>query len=178
MAKKDVNIMRKKFCISHLTHEWRIERIERNNHQKLIFVLKSFTGLTTLSTNMVTHILLSNPICNFYANKICWNWKISLSVDIRVKWGKIWDSSKKLACILTFLSPLPHVPYLSQNKRTAQRFLKKMQSMKLEENIKYQTLCRSKFRNKGAPFTWILKKQSNYWWKNIKFQRLVGQLKF
>jgi hypothetical protein len=34
----------------------------------------------------------------------------SLSVDIREKWGKIWEISEELADVLMFLSLLPHVP--------------------------------------------------------------------
>ena len=35
----------------------------------------------------------------------------SLSVDIMAKWGKFWETSKKLAGILMFLSPLNMSPF-------------------------------------------------------------------
>jgi hypothetical protein len=46
-------------------------------------------------------------------------------------------------------------PYLSQNKTM---ILKKMPSTKFEIKIEYQTMDRSNFRNRGTPYTCILKK--------------------
>ena len=54
-----------------------------------------------------------------------------------------------------FLSPLRHVP-LPFTKQTM--ILKKMPSTKFEIKIEYQTMDRSNFRNRGTPYTCILKK--------------------
>ena len=33
------------------------------------------------------------------------------------------------------------------------------------------------FRNMGTPFSWILKKKYDYWWRNTDLQRLTGRFK-
>ena len=72
---------------------------------------------------------------------------------------------RKSIKILKFLSPLPHVP-LPFTKRTCwTMILKRMQLTNLEWNIEHQTLYGSNFSHMGAPFTWILKKKYNCWWK-------------
>jgi len=95
------------------------------------------TGLTTLGKNT----------CDM----------TSLSVDIQVKWGIIYEICEKLADILMFLSPLLRLTSFIQKKHATQRFKKRMQSTSFEKNIEYQTLYRSYFKNMGAHYAWILK---------------------
>ena len=56
----------------------------------------------------------------------------SLSVDVKAKWGEIWETSEELVDILMLLSPLSHIPYHSQNKCAPRRSWKKMQSTSLK----------------------------------------------
>jgi hypothetical protein len=75
---------------------------------------------------------------------------------------------RKSIQILTFLSPLPHVPLPFTNTNND---LKRMQLPSLEWNIEHQTLYGSHFRNMGAPFMWILKKKYDYWWKKYGLEK-------
>jgi len=63
----------------------------------LNFLFSKYSHNLTLNTGFTTHSKKKAT-------------STSLSVDIRAKWGKIWETFEKLACIITFLSPLPHVP--------------------------------------------------------------------
>ena len=66
---------------------------------------------------------------------------------------------RKVNKMLTFLSPTLHVPYLSQN-------IVLHNDLNNEFGLKYWTSNPgSNFRNVEAPFTWILKKKYDYWWK-------------
>ena len=75
---------------------------------------------------------------------------------------------RKSIQILTFLSPLPHVPLPFTITNNA---LKSMQLTSLELNIEHQTLYGSHFRNMRAPFMWIFKKKYDYWWKKYGLEK-------
>ena len=93
-------------------------------------------------------------------------------LDFSLSWlkGEVKENLedfRKSIQILTFLSPLPHVPlpFTKMNND-----LKRMQLTSFEKNIEYQTLYGSHFRNMGAPFMWILKKKY-YWLKKYGLEK-------
>ena len=99
-------------------------------------------------------------------------------LDFSLSWlkGEVRENLgdfRKSIQILTFLSPLPHVPlpFSKTNKD-----LKRMQLTSFEKNIEHQTLYGSHFRNMGAPFMWILKKRYDYWWKKYGLEKTETSL--
>ena len=96
---------------------------------------------------------------------------LSLSLDFRAKVREKLGDFRKSIQILTFLSPLPHVPLPFIKRTCCTMILKRMQLTSLEYNIEHQILCGSNFRNMGAPFMWILKKKYDYWWKKYRLEK-------
>ena len=97
-------------------------------------------------------------------------------LDFSLSWLKgevrenLVDFQKSIQ-ILTFLSPLLHVPLPFTKRTCCTMILKRMQLTSLEWNIEQQTLYGSNFRNMGAPFLWILKKKYDYWWKKYGLEK-------
>ena len=94
-----------------------------------------------------------------------------LSLDLRAKVRENLGDFRKSIQILTFLSPLPHVPLPFTKRKCCTMILKRMQLTSLEYNIEHQTLYGSNFRNMGAPFMWILKKKYDYWWTKYGLEK-------
>jgi hypothetical protein len=97
-------------------------------------------------------------------------WLLSLSLlkgELRENLGNF----RKSIQILTFLSPLLHVPLPFTKRTCCTMIIKRMQLTSLKYNIEHQTLYGSNFRNMGAPFMWILKKKYDYWWKKYGLEK-------